>query len=374
MKFLSEASAKILRGRALVRLDFNTEDEWRLEATLPTVKLLKKHAASIFIIAHRGRPDDLRLKNGKPLKVPAKLSLRRDARFLEKALNTKIHFVSHYRFKDIREQLEKTPRGSIFVLENLRFLEGEESNDIKLSKDLASLADYYVNDAFAVSHRHAASVVAITKELPSFAGLELESELKHLGHLVKNPKKPLVIVFGGGKSHDKIPVMDSFSKSADYFIVGGGVANTFLKAQGFDIGDSKADEKPGPKVKKFLKDHRLILPVDYVQSENKILDIGPLSVTHAAAIISTAKTIIWNGPFGLIEKDRYSKGSLGIAKAIAANKKAFSLAGGGETVMFLKENKLDDKFSFISTGGGAMLEFLAGKKLPGIEALRRSKK
>jgi phosphoglycerate kinase len=374
MNFLKKAPARSLNGVALLRLDFNTEDEWRLEATLPTIKFLEKKAKAIVIVSHRGRPEDLALKNGQPLKVPQEFSLRRDAKFLEKALKKKVHFISHYRFADIKEEVFGSPRGSIFVLENLRFLEGEEFNDLKLGKDLASLADYFVNDAFAVSHRKASSVVAVTKYLPSYVGFELESELKHLGHLVEKPKHPLVLIFGGGKSHDKIPVMDSFSKQADYFIVGGGVANTFLKVEGFDIGESKADENPSPKVKKFLKDKRLVLPLDYVQSGKKILDVGPLSVTHAAAIISRAKTIIWNGPFGFIENSRYTKGSLGIAKAIAKNKKAFSIAGGGETVMFLKDKKLDTKFSFISTGGGAMLEFLAGKKLPGIEALRHSKK
>ncbi|MBS3903575.1 MAG: phosphoglycerate kinase [Anaplasmataceae bacterium] len=374
MQFLSKAPVTILRRRALLRLDFNTADEWRLEATLPTIKLLQKRATSIVIVSHRGRPDDLRLKNGHPIKTPEKFSLRRDSQFLSKALKTKIYFIPHFNFSEIREQISNSKKGSIFIIENLRFLEGEEFNDPKLGKDLASLADYYVNDAFAVSHREASSVVAVTKHLPSYAGLELETELRHLGHLLKSPKHPLVLIFGGGKSHDKIPVMSSFEKSADYFLVGGGVANTFLKVQGFNIGDSQADETPSPKVKQFIKDDRVILPVDYIQSGKKILDIGPLSVTHFAAIIAEARTVIWNGPFGLIEKTRYSKGSLGVARAIAKNKKAFSLAGGGETVMFLKDKKLDTKFSFISTGGGAMLEFLAGKKLPGIEALKSSRK
>jgi phosphoglycerate kinase len=248
----------------------------------------------------------------------------------------------------------------------------EESNDRRFGKQLADLADFYVNDAFAVSHRANASVVAVTKFLPSYAGFELEREIDSLSRAMVHPKRPLVLVLGGAKAADKLGVITNFRNKADWFLLGGGPANTILSLLGMDVGNSVRDLDP-----KDLKTLRAIarwknvmLPEDFVWKNNKILDLGPKSLELFAKKIAEARTILWSGPLGLIETKRFTKGSVLLAKAIARNRRAYSVSGGGETVMFLKQYGLDKKFSFISTGGGAMVDFLAGKKLPGIEALR----
>lgn len=361
--FLSGASANSLKGRVLLRLDFNTEGEWRLKSALPTVRFLLKYAEKIVIVSHKGRP----------IGFEKKLSLKTSAKFLEKLLKRKIIFFPHFRFEEIKKTIAASPRGSIFVLENLRFLKGEEKNDLKFAKKLASLADYYVNEAFAVSHRANASVSAITDFLNSYAGLELENELKNLSKVMKNPKKPLVIVLGGAKAEDKLGIVKFLKNKADWFLLGGAPGNTLLKLKGIDIKDSVADRQNSSRFRPFLRYSNIILPVDFVFFGRKILDVGDKTSRVFSAKITEAKTIIWNGPFGVIEKSRFQKGTLEMAKAIARNRRAFSVAGGGETVMFLKNYGLDKKFSFVSTGGGAMLDFLAGKKLPGIEALKNSK-
>ena len=360
--FLRGTRANSLKGRALLRLDFNTEDEWRLKSALPTVRFLLKYAEKIVIVSHKGRP----------IGFEKKFSLKASAKFLEKLLKRKIIFFPHFRFEEMKIEIAASPRGSIFVLENLRFLKGEEKNDLKFAKKLASLADYCVNEAFAVSHRANASVSAITRFLKSYAGLELENELKNLSKVMKNPKKPLVIILGGAKAEDKLSIVKFLKNKADWFLLGGAPANTIFLAKGMDIKDSVALRGHMEKVRPFLKYPNIVLPVDFVFSGRKILDASPKTIQLFKEKISEARTIIWNGPFGVIEKSRFQKGTLEIAKAIAKNRRAFTLTGGGETVMFLKKYGLDKKFSFVSTGGGAMLDFLAGKKLPGIEALKRS--
>lgn len=362
IRFLRTVSSHKLQGVALVRLDFNTEDEWRMEATLPTLRfLLGKKVSKIVIVSHRGRPQG----------VEKKFSLKKDAKNLSRLLQRDVVFVSHFRFSEMKDSIDQAPEGSIFLLENLRFLKGEEDDDVQLAEKLAGLADYYVNDAFAVSHRDDASVDAITRFLPSYGGLELELEIKNLSRVMKQAEQPLVIIFGGGKAHDKLPVIHYFKNKAETFILGGAVANTLLRERGFEIRGSVADEHPDPVVKKIERYQNILLPVDFVWEKGKILDCGPKSVALFAKKIRTAKTIIWNGPFGLIEKKKFARGTCELIKVIARNKKAFRVAGGGETVMFVKENKLDKAFDFVSTGGGAMLAYLAGEKLPGIEALKR---
>lgn len=271
----------------------------------------------------------------------------------------------------------------MFLLENLRFMAGEEKNDSKFAKQLASLvlpamgfpktgAGFYVNDAFAVSHRANASVAAITKFLPSYAGLELEREIKSLSKAMRSPKHPLVFVAGGAKAGDKLEVIWYFKNKADNFLLGGGPADTILSLRRMDVKKSIEDTNPADlvKLKKFARLPSVTAPDDFVWQKDRILDIGPRTANRFAKIIAGARTVIWSGPMGMIEEKAYAKGSLAVAHAIAKNRKAFSLTGGGETVEFLKQYNLDKKFSFISTGGGAMLDFLAGKKLPGIEALK----
>lgn len=369
IKYLSKIEKNKLRGTAIVRLDFNTEDDWRMKAALPTLKFLITAGVTVLILSHRGRP----LEGGKSQiatrKANNKLSLRKDAGILEKLLKNKVGFIPDFDFKKIKETLKKSPKGSIFLLENLRFLAGEEKNNKKLAKDLAGLGSFYVNDAFAVSHRANASVVAITKFLPSYAGLGLEEELKHLTKVVNNPIRPLVLLVGGGKAKDKVEVLKNLEKKTDAMILGGAVANTILFLEGRDIGDSIADREDNKIFQPIINFKNLILPVDFKYSGKKILDIGPQTIKIFGDAIKGAGTVIWNGPLGLIEDKRFREGSLALARAITKNRKCFSLVGGGETVMFLKKYKLDRKFSFVSTGGGAMLDFFAGKKLPGLIAL-----
>jgi len=334
-----------------------------MKAAVPTVQFLLKRKVTVIVISHRGRPEGF----------DKKLSLKKDAGELQKLLKKPVYFIPHFKFAEIEKIVRDAEPGSVFLLENMRFLPGEEKNDPKLAASLARLADAYVNDAFAVSHRADASVVAIAKLLPSYAGLELEKEIKCMGHALERPKRPLVIIAAGGKAHDKLEVIENFKTKADAFLMGGAAANTLLSLKGMDVGSSLVDkdQKDLKKLHKVLGYPNIILPVDFARGNGAILDIGPKSIKIFISKIKSARTIVWSGPLGLIEKKSYEYGTLEIAKAIAGNTRAFSLTGGGETVMFLKKHRLDKKFTFISTGGGAMLDFLAGKKLPGIEALRR---
>ncbi|MFA6354499.1 MAG: phosphoglycerate kinase [Candidatus Paceibacterota bacterium] len=369
IKYLSKTDKNKLKGTAVVRLDFNTEDDWRMKAALPTLKFLIKAGVKVLILSHRGRPQEGGKSQIANRKANDKLSLRKDVGILGRLLKKKIGFISGFDFKEIRETLKKASEGSVFLLENLRFLPGEEKNSKKLAKDLAKLGNFYVNDAFAVSHRANASMAAITKFLPSYAGLGLEEELKHLAKVVNNPIRPLVLLVGGGKAKDKVEVLKNLEKKADALILGGAVANTILFLQGRDIGDSVVDRKDNKIFMPIINFKNLILPVDFKYSGKKILDIGPQTIRVFSDAIKGAGTVVWNGPLGLIEDNRFREGSLAMARAITKNRKCFSLVGGGETVMFLKKYKLDKKFSFVSTGGGAMLDFFAGKKLPGLIAL-----
>lgn len=364
VRYLSGAKPKAIAGTALLRLDFNTKDDWRMRAVLPTIKLLLKRSARIVIVSHYGRPKGF----------DRKFTLRGDVATLSRLLGgRKVTFIDHFRFAEIKKQAAAAPRGSIFLLENLRFLPGEEKNDPKLGKQLAALADFYVNDAFAVSHRANASVVAVTKFLPSYAGFEMEREIASLGRAIVRPKRPVVLVLGGAKASDKLGVIANFKKKADWFLLGGGCANTILWLTGMDVKRSIKDSDPKelPTLKEIAAYKNVLVPTDFVWSGGKILDIGPKTARAYGRHIAVARTIIWSGPLGLIERKRYARSSVAVARAIGRNRRAFSVSGGGETVMFLKQYKLDRDFSFISTGGGAMVDFLAGKKLPGIEALKR---
>jgi phosphoglycerate kinase len=381
--YLRAAKKEDLRGVALVRLDFNTRDDWRMEAVLPTVRLVARTARAVVVLSHRGRPkavvDFSRRQNPLPtlpLKGEGKtlFSLKKDAVGLSRLLGRKVVFIPHFDWVKIKKEIAGSPRGSIFLLENLRFLKGEEGNDMHLAKQLAALGDYYVNDAFAVSHRANASVAAITEFLPSYAGLEMEEELEHLSRAMRKPARPLVLVLGGAKASDKLGALGYFRNKADSILLGGGSANTMLALRGMDVKKSlrDTDAKDLRALRPFAARHNILAPVDCVWQAGKILDLGSRSIRDFAVILRAARTIVWSGPLGMTDKKQYQKGTLAVAQAIAKNRAAFSVAGGGETVEFLKKHKLDKKFSFISTGGGAMLDFLAGNKLPGIEALKDS--
>ncbi|OGM90625.1 phosphoglycerate kinase [Candidatus Wolfebacteria bacterium RIFCSPLOWO2_01_FULL_45_19] len=348
IRYLSKASTKTLRGTALLRLDFNAPDGWRIEAALPTVKFLLRYADKIVILSHRGRPKG----------YDKELSLEKDA-------------------LQFKRMLGKKERDKVIVLENLRFLAGESKNDVRFAKKLASLGDYYVNDAFAVSHRANASVAAIAKFLPAYAGFGLENEIKNLTDVMQKPRRPLIVILGGVKISDKLGVVSYFKKKAAFFLVGGALANTLLFSRGINVGDSLREKNSSREVRVLAKSRKIILPSDFRWNGRKIFDIGPRSEQEFKQYIAGAGTIIWNGPMGVFEKKEFSNGTKAVWKAILANRKAKIVVGGGETISALKRFKIYDlRFKnrrnvFISTGGGAMLEFLAGKKLPGIIALNK---
>jgi phosphoglycerate kinase len=366
MKFLEKTDPKKLIGTAVLRLDFNSEDNWRLEAAVPTVKFLLKTADKVVILSHRGRPG----------KAERKLSLRGDAQKLSKFLKRKIIFLGGFNFGRIKREVKDAPYGSVFVLENLRFLPGEEKNSLELAENLAGLGDYYVNDAFAVSHRAHASVAAITNFLPSYAGLGLTREILILCKVMSAPKKPLVVVLGGGKAYDKLGVLNYLKRKADSFLIGGAPANTLSFLAGVTVGNSLREKDPRKlkELKKILNFPNIVLPVDFQKKGGDIFDIGSVTAEIFADRIAKAKTIIWAGPLGFFEDAKFANGSITVGKAILKNKRAFSVVGGGETVSFLRRYKLTKAFDFVSTGGGAMLEFLAGEKLPGMIALEKNDK
>lgn len=372
IRFLRTTNKKLLRGTALLRLDFNTQDDWRMKAVIPTIEFLLKTSEKITIVSHRGRPENVKIVNGIPSGYEKSLSLKKDAADLSRLLGKKVVFIPHFRFAEIKKLIAAAPRGSVFLLENLRFLGGEGKNDAGLAKRLASLADFYVNDAFAVCHRANASVVAITRFLPHYAGFELEKEIMFLGCAMRKPSHPLVFVIGGAKAADKLGVIRYFKNKADWFLLGGGPANTMLGVRGLDIRKSLAD--PDHKNLKYLKAvsrySNLILPEDYIWHNDAILDIGEKTAKEFGEKIAKARTIIWSGPVGMTDRKAYQRGSVSVAKAIIKNRKAFSIAGGGETVLFLRKYGFDKKFGFVSTGGGAMLEFLAGGKIAGDRSIK----
>lgn len=362
IRYVDEVSPAKLKGVALLRLDFNAEDDWRMRAALPTVRFLARRAKAVLVLSHRGRP-----ANRDP-----KLSLAKDAARLARLLGKRVQFAKTP--PEARRMLKTASRGSTVVLENLRFEKGEERNDPAFAKRLAALGDYYVNDAFPVSHRANASVTAITRFLPSYGGLSLKQEIKHLSHVMQKPKRPLVMIFGGAKISDKLAIFIRFKHKADRFLVGGALANTLLMLKGADVKKSFVERNLPKGVRAILGLPNVVLPDDLVWREEKILDIGPKTSARFTREIKRARTVVWNGPMGVFERPVYAKGTRAVGQAIAGNRKAYKLVGGGETVMALKRFRLDGRMSFVSTGGGAMLEFLSGKKLPGIVALTKNRK
>ncbi len=377
--------AKFLKGKTIfLRTDFNVpldekgniDEEKKIIATLPTIRFLLRYKAKIIIASHLGRPD------GKTLE---EYSLERIARRLNKILGQKnVKFIKEVSGKKVEKEVEKLKPGTILFLENLRFEIEETKNSRTFAKELASLADIYVNDAFSVSHRKHASLSAIQEFLPCFYGFLIEDEIKNLNK-IKKPKKPLIIILGGSKIKTKTNLIDELLPKADKILIGGALANNFFKARKIDIGKSLIDKKNIAVVKK-LKSKKIILPIDVVVSTKQeggivkvkkpnqiakneiILDIGPETIKLYSTIIRKAKSIIWNGPMGLFEEKRFRYGTTMIGQVIAtrSNEKVFSVVGGGETIEALKLTKMEDYINWISTGGGAMLTYLSGEKMPGL--------
>jgi phosphoglycerate kinase len=385
MKLLKDIDVK--NKRVLVRADFNVSlnaqkevvDDFRLRATLPTINYLKQQNAKIILMSHLGRPEGSA--------VP-EFSLEPVRKKLEILLNEPVKLAPDCVGEPVQELGANMSGGDILLLENLRFHSEEENNDELFAKQLASLGEVFVNDAFGVSHRAHASVAAIVGFLPSCAGLLLEKEIVNLTRVRDNPDHPLVAIIGGAKISTKIKLIRSFLDKAEDVILGGALANTVLRARGVAIGRSLFETEILPELKKLeLSSARIHLPVDAVLCENQqgvgsfrigavgstgeqelILDIGPDSQKLFSSIIARAKMIVWNGPMGLFEAKSFDGGTIAVAQAIV-DSGAFSVVGGGETVAFLEKLGFVDKFSFVSTGGGAMMEFLSGEELPGITAL-----
>ena len=388
MKFLKNIN--VSNKRVLVRADFNVSldeqgnilDDFRIKATLPTIEYLIKNSAKVILMAHLGKPKG---------RIVEKLKMDSVQERLMEYLDVSITKAPDCIGEEIEKWTHEMQTGEILLLENLRFHKEEEENDETFAKELAKLGDIYVNDAFGASHRQHASIVAITKFLPAYAGLLLEKEINALNIILENPAKPLIVIIGGAKISTKMKLIKNFLKKADNILLGGALANTALHALGMGIGKSFIEEEMVDEVKGFnITDTKLHIPVDTVAStdtsgekeieiapvgktkENQlILDIGPETQKLFSRMIKEAKTIIWNGPMGLFEKEQFAKGTEAVAKAIAACE-CYSVVGGGETVTFIDKLGLVDKFSHISTGGGAMLKFLAGEEMPGLKALEQS--
>lgn len=387
---------KDLKGKCvLMRVDFNVPidkrgvaDDMRIKASLPTIKYLLKKKAKVILITHLGRPEG---------KVVDTLKLDAVAARLKKLLKKQIRKVHECIGKSVEKAISEMKDGEVLMLENIRFHPEEEACEPKFTKTLAHLGDIFVSDAFAACHRKHASTAGIADYLPAYAGFLVEQEIRHLSPLLEKPKKPLAVVMGGAKIDTKIGLIKSFFGKAKYILIGGGLANTFFAAQGYDIGKSFFEPEKIEVARKILADaekkkQKIILPVDAVVADYateyattiaipledveggmKILDIGPKSVKLFNKYLKKCKTIIWNGPLGLYEFTPFSNGTKSIAKTVAAMKnKAKVVVGGGDTIDALKRVRIPlSKFAFASTGGGAMLEFLEGKKLQGIEVLKK---
>jgi phosphoglycerate kinase len=385
-----------LRGkRVFVRVDFNVPlkdgvvtDDTRIRETVPTLRLAIERGGRLVLASHLGRPKGARNE---------KYSLKPAAKKLEELLEKRVAFSDDCVGADSEAKSKALKDGDVLLLENVRFHPEEEKNDQSFSKQLAALCDgLFVCDAFGSAHRAHASVVGITHFVKqSAAGLLMEKELAYLGKAISNPERPFVAVLGGAKVSDKIEVVENLMKIADALLIGGGMAYTFLKAQGKTIGKSLVENEKLDLAKKILDDARVrnfkfLLPVDNViapefkadapakvvdvgaiPGDQMGLDIGPRTMALYAEEIGKAKTIVWNGPMGVFEMPAFAKGTLAIAKAVASatDAGATSIVGGGDSVAAVHQSGVADKISHISTGGGASLEFLGGRKLPGVEAL-----
>lgn len=387
MKFIDEVT--ISHKRVLLRVDFNVSlnpnhtiaDDARIRQSIPTIEYLLKHNNKLILIAHLGEPE----------KRNAADSLTRVARRLHEYLpHNKILFVEDFEKDSSRIEFQK--EDEIVLLENIRFYPGETKNDGHFAKQLASLADVYINDAFSVSHRKHASVVGIPKYLPSYGGLLLKKEITVLNGIMTHPKKPFVAIIGGKKITTKIKFINKLTAVADYLLLGGGLANTFLVAQGHRLGNSLVSHEDLEEAKRILshaqkENTHIILPkdvvvgkdiydkqsvvkkLDEVTSHDQILDIGPETEAEFGKIIEVADTIVWNGPVGYMENPVFKRGTDFLYYAITQNEHATSVLGGGDTLAAIAKKEYLDKITHISTGGGAMLEFIENGKLPGIDAL-----
>lgn len=377
--------------RVLVRVDFNVPiengkvlDDWRLRATLPTIRYLTERGAKVILLSHLGRPKGKR---------DEQFSLRPVAQRLSELLGQPVQFADDCVGEVAEQAVARLQAGEVLLLENLRFHAGEEANDEAFAQQLARLGDVFVNDAFGAAHRAHASVHAITKFLPSYAGLLMEREVTHLSRLLEAPEKPFVAVLGGAKVSDKIGVIRNLLTKVDALLIGGAMAFTFLKAQGYETGKSLVEADKLDLANALLREAKekgveLVLPVDVVVAESDAedaatqivpataipadkagYDIGPETASVFAERIRTAKTVFWNGPMGRFERTPFKAGTKAVAEALAQCS-GTTVVGGGETAAAAFEFGIAEKVTHVSTGGGAALELLEGRELPGIVVLK----
>ncbi len=398
MKLVSIDEVDIKGKRVLIRADFNTPltksgeiaDDTRILAALPTIEYTLKEKARVIIASHFGRPGG---------KLNPKLTLDPVGRKLSEILNCEVIFPNDCIGDGVKKLAGDLSPGGVMLLENLRFHRGEEDNDTRFAKRLAEIADIYVNEAFSVSHRLHASVVGILDYIDAACiGLRFKKEMENLIRLIENPEHPFVAIFGGRSASEKIPIMESFLDRVDTMLIGGVVSNTFLKALGKEVGRSVVDQIALYSAAKLIssasvRDIRVVLSEDAVLIRGDLsnysnsfigtygefpkdatsVDIGPKTMSDFALRISRAKTIFWNGPLGVYEAEDFRKGTIEIAKAISQSG-AFSLAVGWDTVIAIKKEESSSGISYLSIGGKAALEFIQGKKLPALEALRKKLK
>ncbi len=373
--------------KVIVRVDFNVPikegkitDDTRITAALPTINYLLDHGAAVILMSHLGRPKT---------KEDLQYSLKPVAEHLATLVNVPVKFASDCRGEIAQAASAELKPGEILVLENTRFYPEESKNDLEMSRDLASLADLYVNDAFGSAHRAHSSTAGIADFLPAAAGFLMEKEIKYLGNAIAEPVRPFVAILGGAKISDKIGVINNLLKTADKILIGGGMANTFLKAQGYEMADSLVEAEVLDTAKDLLSraNDKIVLPIDMVLANAfdaeaemetmalgdvpagwRVLDIGPLTVQLFGDVILDAGTVVWNGPMGVFEFPRFAEGTFGVARAVA-NSDAVSIIGGGDSVSAINQSGLSDKITHISTGGGASLEMLEGLELPGLAVL-----
>lgn len=377
--------------RVLVRVDFNVPiqngevaDDTRIRAALPTIQYLLDRNAKVILMSHLGRPKPENRDQFKMDPVAKKLS---------ELLGRPVKKVDAVVGPEVEKAVAEMQPGDVLLLENTRFEPGETKNDPELSRKLAALADVYVNDAFGSAHRAHASTAGVKQvrpDLPAVAGFLMERELQMLGKVLSNPERPFVVVLGGAKISDKIGVLERLLGLADRVLIGGGMANTFLKAKGLEVGKSLVDEEALDQARRFLEEagDKIVLPVDVVVADRfapdaesevvsvdrvapdrMILDIGPQTVEQFAGILRQARTVFWNGPMGVFEFPRFAEGTFAVARVLAELENAVTVVGGGDSAAAVQQAGLADRMTHVSTGGGASLEFLEGKELPGVAVL-----
>ncbi|MFE4353115.1 phosphoglycerate kinase [Peribacillus butanolivorans] len=381
-----------LKGkRVFCRVDFNVpmqegkiSDDTRIKAALPTISYLTEQGAKVILASHLGRPKG---------QVVEELRLAPVAERLSELSGKDVQKAEEAYGESVQSIIDNMGNGEILLLENVRFYPGEEKNDPELAKSFAALADVYVNDAFGAAHRAHASTEGIAHHLPAVAGLLMEKELAVLGKALSNPERPFTAIIGGAKVKDKIGVIENLLENVDHLIIGGGLGYTFIKAQGHEIGNSLLEEDKIELAKSFIesakeKGVQLHLPIDAVvaaefspdaeaqnvdidaiPNDKMALDIGPKTSELFADVIKGSKLVIWNGPMGVFEFDKFANGTRTVAEALAEAKDTYSIVGGGDSAAAAEKFGLAEKMSHISTGGGASLEFMEGKELPGVVAL-----